>query len=72
MFALVALMCLYLGIKNLYCAFVVPFKIWGLIHWLLLVTGAALLIVAFFCVRQATKDLKLRRQKSDEGQPEDK
>lgn len=65
MFTLVALMCLYLGINNLYKAFRVSFYSWHIVHYGLAITGICLLVVCFFCIRQAIKDYNERKQNKD-------
>lgn len=74
MFALVALLCLYMGGNNIRKAFMLaPFSQWAFINWALFVTGVLLLAVAVPCIRQASKELKekneeIEKQKEAERQ----
>lgn len=70
MFSLVALMCLYLGTSNLYDALSTPFGTWSVFHWLLFITGGGLLVVCYFCVRQAIRDLEEHKKKKQEQEQE--
>ena len=59
MFALVALMCLYLGGNNIRKAFIIaPFSQWEVINWMLFLMGIVLLLVGLRCIWQANKDYK--------------
>lgn len=59
MFALVALLCLYLGINNVRNAFRLAAENgWQRISVLLIITGVILLALVIPCVIQATKDLR--------------
>ncbi len=59
MFALVALLCLYLGINNVRNAFrLASANGWQRISVLLIITGVILLALVIPCVIQATKDLR--------------
>lgn len=64
MFALVALLCLYMGGNNIKKAFMLaPFGQWAFINWALFVTGVLLLAAVIPCIRRAIKEMK---EKSDE------
>ncbi|MBQ3393597.1 MAG: hypothetical protein IJG64_00375 [Oscillospiraceae bacterium] len=67
MFALVALLCLYLGINNVRNAFRLASENgWQRISVLLIITGIILLALVIPCVIQATKDLReAKRIKED-------
>lgn len=68
MFALVALMCLYLGINNIRNAFRLAAEGgWRKISVMLLVTGVLLLALAIPCVLQANKDLKDAKKRAEEA-----
>ena len=67
MFALVALMCLYLGIRNIRSAFRLAARSgWEKISILLLITGILLVALVIPCVLQANKDLKEKQKKAEE------
>ena len=72
MFALVALMCFYIGGNNIRKAFMLaPFGQWAFINWSLFATGLALVPVGFFCVKQAIKDYREnQRQKAEKEKAE--
>lgn len=65
MFSLVAVMCFYLGTKNFFDAFATPFSVWTTVNWLLFLTGGGLIIICYFCVRQAMKDFEEAKQKKE-------
>ncbi len=59
MFALVALLCLYMGGNNIKKAFMLaPFGQWAFINWALFVTGVLMLAAVIPCIMQANKELK--------------
>lgn len=67
MFAIVALLCLYLGGNNIKKAFVLaPFGRWKAINWMLLGTGVALLALVPFLIRQAMKDYQIAKENAAE------
>ncbi len=74
MFALVALLCLYMGGNNIKKAFMLaPFGQWVFINWALFITGVLLLAAVIPCIRQASKELKektadIEKQKEAEKQ----
>jgi uncharacterized membrane protein YqjE len=57
MFALVALMALYLGGRNIKNAFVLaPFGQWEFINWSLFIVGILMVLAGIACIWQAGKD----------------
>ncbi len=73
MFALVALLCLYLGGNNIRKAFVMsPFGRWQFINWALFVTGILMLIVGVLCIWQAMKDYKTAEKEAMEKEKAEK
>ena len=61
MFALVALMALYLGGRNIKNAFVLaPFGQWQFINWSLFIVGILMVLVGIACIWQAGKDYKTK------------
>jgi len=74
MFALVALLCLYMGGNNIKKAFMLaPFGQWAFINWALFITGVLLLAAVIPCIKQANKELKeksadIEKQKESEKQ----
>ena len=59
MFALVALMALYLGARNIKNAFILaPFGQWQFINWSLFVVGVLMVLAGIACVWQASRDYK--------------
>ena len=59
MFALVALMALYLGARNIKNAFILaPFGQWQFINWSLFVVGVLMVLAGIACVWQASRDFK--------------
>ncbi len=57
MFALVALMCLYMGGNNIKKAFMLaPFSSWQAINWMLLGTGVAMLLLVVPLVKRGIAD----------------
>ena len=72
MFGIVALCCLYLGIKNVKSAFsLAPFSRWRFINWALFLTGVLMLLLIIPCLMQANKDLKkVQKEKDDKEKAE--
>ena len=67
MFGIVALCCLYLGIKNVKSAFsLAPFSRWQFINWALFLTGVLMLLLIIPCLMQANKDLKKAQKEKDD------
>lgn len=67
MFGIVALCCLYLGIKNVKSAFsLAPFSRWRFINWALFLTGVLMLLLIIPCLMQANKDLKKAQKEKDD------
>lgn len=63
MFAIVALLCLYLGGNNIRKAFALAtFSQWKAINWMLLVTGIAMFCLVPFLLRQAIRDYNLAKE----------
>ena len=61
MFALVALMALYLGGRNIKNAFVLaPFGQWQFINWSLFIVGILMVLAGIACIWQAGKDYKTK------------
>ena len=61
MFALVALMALYLGGRNIKNAFVLaPFGQWQFINWSLFIVGILMVLAGIACIWQANKDYKAK------------
>ena len=61
MFALVALMALYLGGRNIKNAFVLaPFGQWQFINWSLFIVGILMVLAGIACIWQAGKDYKVK------------
>ena len=61
MFALVALMALYLGGRNIKNAFVLaPFGQWQFINWSLFIVGILMVLAGIACIWQAGKDYKAK------------
>lgn len=61
MFALVALMALYLGGRNIKNAFVLaPFGQWQFINWSLFIVGILMVLAGIACIWQASKDYKAK------------
>jgi uncharacterized membrane protein YqjE len=59
MFALVALMALYLGARNIKNAFIMaPFGQWQFINWSLFVVGVLMVLAGIACAWQASRDFK--------------
>ena len=59
MFALVALMALYLGARNIKNAFILaPFGQWQFINWSLFLVGLLMVLAGIACVWQASKYYK--------------
>lgn len=72
MFALVAVMCLYLGINNIRKAFAADFSRWRAINYLLLISGVVLVLVGIACIFQAVKDHKEAGEKEKEKEEKEK
>ena len=67
MFALVALMALYLGVRNIKNAFILaPFGQWQFINWSLFVVGLLMVLAGIACVWQASKDYKAKEAEKAE------
>ena len=67
MFGIVALCCLYLGIKNVKSAFsLAPFSRWQFINWAPFLTGVLMLLLIIPCLMQADKDLKKAQKEKDD------
>ena len=61
MFALVALMALYLGGRNIKNAFVLaPFAQWQFINWSLFIVGILMVLAGIACIWQASKDYRAK------------
>ena len=61
MFALVAIMALYLGVRNIKNAFALaPFGQWRFINWSLFVVGILMVLAGIACVWQASRDYKAK------------
>ena len=61
MFALVALMALYLGGRNIKNAFVLaPFGQWQFINWSLFIVGILMVLAGIACIWQASKDYRAK------------
>lgn len=73
MFALVALMALYLGVRNIKNAFIIaPFGQWHLISWSLFVVGVLMVLAGIACVWQASKDYKAKEEEKRQKELEEK
>ena len=73
MFALVALMALYLGVRNIKNAFVIaPFGQWQFINWSLIVVGILMVLAGIACVWQASKDYKAKQAEAEEKEKQEK
>ena len=73
MFALVALMALYLGVRNIKNAFVIaPFGQWHFINWSLIVVGILMVLAGIACVWQASKDYKAKQAEAEEKEKQEK
>ena len=67
MFALVALMALYLGARNIKNAFILaPFGQWQFINWSLFLVGLLMVLAGIACVWQASKDYKAKEAEKAE------
>ena len=67
MFALVALMALYLGARNIKNAFILaPFGQWQFINWSLFLVGLLMVLAGIACVWQASKDYKTKEAEKAE------
>ncbi len=67
MFALVALMALYLGARNIKNAFILaPFGQWQFINWSLFVVGVLMVAAGIACVWQASRDYKAKETEKEE------
>ena len=67
MFALVALMALYLGARNIKNAFILaPFGQWQFINWSLFLVGLLMVLAGIACVWQASKDYKVKEAEKAE------
>lgn len=67
MFALVALMALYRGVRNIKNAFALaPFGQWQFINWSLFIVGILMVIAGCFCVWQANLDYKAKQAEMEE------
>ena len=67
MFALVALMALYLGARNIKNAFILaPFGQWQVINWSLFVVGILMVLAGIACVWQASRDYKAKEAEKEE------
>lgn len=73
MFALVALMALYLGGRNIKNAFTLaPFGQWQFINWSLFVVGILMVLAGIACVWQASKDYKAKEAEKRQKELEEK
>ena len=73
MFALVALLAFYLGLRNIRKAFfLVPFAQWTYMNWILAVMGVALVAIGAACTWQALKDYKEAKTNAEEKEKEEK
>ena len=69
MFALVALMALYLGGRNIKNAFVLaPFGQWQFINWSLFIVGILMVLAGIACIWQASKDYKAKEAEMAENE----
>ena len=67
MFALVALMALYLGARNIKNAFILaPFGQWQFINWSLFLVGLLMVLAGIACVWQASKYYKAKEAEKAE------
>ena len=67
MFALVALMALYLGVRNIKNAFALaPIGQWQFINWSLFVVGLFMVAAGVACVWQASRDYKAKEAEKAE------
>lgn len=67
MFALVALMALYRGVRNIKNAFALaPFGQWQFINWSLFVVGILMVLAGIACVWQANKDYQAKQAEREE------
>ena len=67
MFALVALMALYLGVRNIKNAFALaPFGQWQFINWSLFAVGILMVVAGIACVWQANKDYQVKQAEQKE------
>lgn len=67
MFLLVALMALYLGVRNMKNAFALaPFGQWQFINWSLFIVGALMVLAGVACALQANKDYKAKEAEKAE------
>ncbi|MBR4035584.1 MAG: hypothetical protein IKJ05_02480 [Oscillospiraceae bacterium] len=67
MFALVALMALYLGVRNIKNAFIIaPFGQWQFINWSLFMVGILMVLAGIACVWQANKDYQAKQAEKEE------
>ena len=73
MFALVALMALYLGARNIKNAFIIaPFGQWQFINWSLFVVGILMVLAGIACVWQASRDYKAKEAEKQQKELEEK
>ena len=73
MFALVALMALYLGARNIKNAFIIaPFGQWQFINWSLFVVGILMVLAGIACVWQASRDYKAKEAEKQQKDLEEK
>ena len=67
MFTLVALMALYLGVRNIKNAFALaPIGQWQFINWSLFVVGLFMVAAGVACVWQASRDYKAKEAEKAE------
>ena len=67
MFALVALMALYLGVRNIKNAFAIaPIGQWQFINWSLFLVGLLMVLAGIACVWQASRDYKAKEAEREE------
>ena len=73
MFALVALMALYLGGRNIKNAFILaPFGQWQFINWSLFIVGILMVLAGIACVWQASRDYKAKEEEKQQKELEEK
>lgn len=73
MFTIVALMALYLGVRNIKNAFALaPFGQWQFINWSLFVVGILMVLAGIACAWQANKDYKAKEAEKQQKDLEEK
>lgn len=67
MFALVALLAFYIGVRNIRKSFFLsPFTQWNFLNWTLFIMGIILIIIGIACTLRAVKDYKTSQTEKEE------